>query len=110
MHLIAPHGGAVVTAGTSVPADATVFNADSVVYDGLVVADGVDALDPKSVTMVQDAYRHGKTVAGWGTGVDRLAEAAIPAEGPGVVTGSRATKSFTGALTGALAWHRHWDR
>lgn len=48
---------------TAVTADATVFNTDSVVYDALVVADGVGTLDPKSAKMLQEAYRHHKTLA-----------------------------------------------
>jgi len=45
LHVIAPHGGLVKGTGREpMTADATVFNADSVVYDALVVADGVGAL------------------------------------------------------------------
>ncbi|MDQ3304369.1 MAG: catalase, partial [Actinomycetota bacterium] len=110
LHVIAPHGGVVTGIGdSSVTADATVFNVDSVVYDALVVAGGVDELDPKSATMVQEAYRHHKTLAAWGSGAEVLA-ATIDTEAAGVVTGKRVAKAFNDALIATLGWHRHWER
>jgi len=111
MHVIAPHGGSVKGRGrTGVSADATVFNTDSVVYDALVVAGGSGPLDAKSATMLQDAYRHHKTLAAWGSGVDALVAAMIDVDAAGVVTGDRAAKAFAGSLVEALGWHRHWER
>jgi catalase len=111
LHVIAPHGGAVSGTGkTALTADATVFNADSVVYDALVVASGNDALDPKSAMMLQEAYRHHKTLAAWGSAADALAAAGIDLRSPGVVTGPRVAKSFTDSLIEAMGWHRRWDR
>jgi catalase len=111
IHVIAPHGGTVKGSGrSSVTVDATVFNADSVVYDALVVAGGTAALDPKSVVMVQEAYRHHKTLAAWGSGVEALLANAIDTESAGVVTGERVAKPFNGAVIDALGWHRHWER
>ncbi len=91
-------------------ADATVFNADSVVYDALVVAGGTGPLDPKSAMMVQEAYRHHKTLAAWGSGVEALLEAGVGEEAAGVVTGPKVAKPFNDALVEALGWHRHWER
>ena len=91
-------------------ADATVFNSDSVVYDALVVASGVAELDPKSAMMLQEAYRHHKTVAAWGTGTDALAAASIDPTANGVVTGDKVAKGFNTALVDAIGWHRHWAR
>ena len=111
MHVIAPRGGPVKGAGRStVPADATVFNADSVVYDALVVAGGVGALDPKSQLMLEEAYRHHKTLGGWGTGVDQLAQAGFDGDDLGIVVADKSTKPFHGALVDAIGRHRHWDR
>jgi catalase len=111
LHVIAPHGGSVKGAGrASATADATVFNADSVVYDALVVAGGVTALDPKSATMLQEAYRHHKTLAAWGSGIDALTAASIDVRAAGVITQPKATKAFTDSVIDALGWHRHWDR
>ena len=92
-------------------ADATVFNADSVVYDALVVAGGVGELDPKSAMMLQEAYRHHKVLAAWGTGTGALTAAAIDAVAPGVViAGDKVAKTFTDAVIDAVGWHRHWER
>ena len=111
MHVIAPTAGSVKGSGRStLAADATVFNSDSVVYDALVVAGGVAELDPKSAMMLQEAYRHHKTVAAWGTGTDALAAASIDPTANGVVTGDKVAKGFTTALVDAIGWHRHWAR
>ncbi len=111
LHVIAPHGGEVENSGKpALVADATVFNTDAVVYDGLVVAGGSGPLDPDSAMMLQEAYRHHKTLAAWGSGVDALTAAAIEMESPGVVTGERAVKGFNDKVIDALGWHRHWDR
>ncbi len=111
MHVIAPHGGAVKGGGrTSVTADATVFNTDSVVYDALVVAGGTGPLDPKSAMMLQEAYRHHKTLAAWGSGVEALVAATIPPGAAGVVTDERVAKPFNDALIETMGWHRHWER
>jgi len=109
LHVIAPHGGSVRGRNrTPIAVDATVFNTDAVVYDGLVVADDVGELDPRSVMMLQEAFRHHKTLAAWGTGADTLVAAGLG--GPGVVTGARVVRTFTDELINALGWHRHWDR
>jgi len=111
LHVIAPHGGTVKGTGpTPLTADATVFNADSVVYDALVVAGGTGPLDPKSAMMVQEAYRHHKTLAAWGSGVEALLEAGVGEEAAGVVTGPKVAKPFSDALVEALGWHRYWER
>jgi catalase len=94
---------------SSVAADATVFNADSVVYDALVVADGVTELDPKSAMMLQEAFRHHKALGAWGTGIDTLATA-IDVAANGVVTGEKPARAFNDAFIDALGWHRHWER
>ena len=111
LHVIAPVAGSVKGAGRStLAADATVFNSDSVVYDALVVAGGVTELDPKSAMMLQEAHRHHKTVAAWGTGTQTLAPAGIDEDAAGVVTGDKVGKAFIGTFIESVGWHRHWDR
>jgi len=111
MHVIAPHGGTVRGSGRgTLSADATVFNTDAVVYDALVVADGVEELDPASRMMLQEAYRHHKTIAGWGSGAARVAEAGIAEGAAGIIVAEKAAKPFTDQVVGELARHRHWDR
>jgi len=110
LQVIAPTAGSVRGGGrSSITADATFFNADSVVYDALLVADGVAALDPKATMMLQEAHRHHKTVGAWGSGVERLADAGIDVDGAGVVTGGKAVKAYGDTLVRELGRHRHWD-
>jgi catalase len=111
LQVIAPRGGSLPGAGRStLTADATLFNADSVVYDALLVAGGVTELDPKALMMLQEAYRHHKTVGAWGAAVDRLSEAGIDPGGSGVVVGDKAVKAYGDRLVLELGRHRHWDR
>ena len=110
VHVIAPYGGVVNGRGrSSLAADATVFNTDAVVYDALAVAGGSGPFDAKSTAMLQEAYRHHKTLAAWGSGVDTLVASGIDPEAPGVVTGERVVKRFTDAVITAMGWHRHWQ-
>jgi catalase len=74
------------------------------------VADNPSALDPKSVMMLQEAYRHHKTVGAWGAGTEALAVAGIDVNANGVVTSTKSAKAFTDAVLEALGWHRHWQR
>ncbi len=111
LHVVAPHGGSVKSGGRSwLGVDATIFNTDSVVYDAIVVAGGTHDLDPRSITMLQEAYRHHKTLAAWGDGADALNTAGIDVGADGVITGERATKPFSDTVIEAMGWHRHWDR
>ena len=105
--IVAPHGGEV--AGLAV--DKTFHSTDSVEFDALILAGGVDdTIDPKVGVMTQEAYRHHKTIGAWGTATAVLAGLGIVEESPGVVTGLLGDSSFSDAFVEALAWHRHWDR
>lgn len=111
LHVIAPHGGVVTGSDqTSIPADATVFNADAVVYDALVVAAGTENLDPKSAMMLQEAYRHHKTIAAWGDGATQLTSMGLSDDTDGVIVGNKAKAAFFDELIVSMGWHRHWDR
>ena len=98
------------TKDSNIAADATVFNSDSVTYDALIVGGGVTELDPKSAMMLQEAYRHHKTIGAWGSGVALLAECGIDSESAGIVTAEKIAKQFTKALINGVGWHRHWER
>jgi catalase len=111
LHVIAPHGGEIGGSGDdALKADATVFNSDATVYDALIVADNPSPLDPKSVMMLQEAYRHHKTVGAWGAGTEALTVAGIDEGADGVVTAAKSNKAFTDGVLEALGWHRHWQR
>jgi len=112
-HVIAPHAGALRTTGSgAVEATKTLFGAQSVEFDAVVVAGGTGAAElgrqPAVALFLQEAYRHHKTIAAWGEG-DAVLSASGVAAGPGVVTGTTAVV-ITKPLIAAIGWHRHWDR
>ncbi|KOU98077.1 MULTISPECIES: catalase, partial [unclassified Streptomyces] len=125
--IIAPAGGVLGTGGDSIPVQRTFATARSVEFDALVFAgvpgSGADAYgardakaaapgpavsDPRVLTLLTEAYRHGKALAGWG-GAETLFEAAgISVGEPGVIiTGSAQALP---QLLELLAAHRVWER
>jgi catalase len=113
--VVAPHLGLLVSdQGPPVPAAKAFLTTQSVEYDAVVVAGGSDATalasEPFVAVFLQEAYRHLKTVAAWGDGVDALAAAGIPQDAPGVFTSGAADASFASAVLESLGWHRHWQR
>ncbi len=114
LKVLAPHGGTVTGADGRATAvvERTFLTNMSVEFDAIVVADGADALaaDPSAQRFLDEAYRHGKTVAAWGSGVSLLTGAGVPTSGAGVVTGDKATDGFGDQLVTALGMHRHWER
>jgi catalase len=111
LHVIAPRAGVVEGA---VVADRTVYNAKSVEFDAVIVAGGASApvlaADPTTGVFLQEAYRHHKTVAAWGEGVDVLATFSVPTDARGVVTSAEGGRDFAVEVAATMGWHRHWDR
>ena len=117
--VVAPSLGPIDRKGGSlVEATATFLTTPSVVFDGVVIADGdagVDALiaEPAAGRFLEEAYRHCKTIAAIGAG-ERLLQAAVPGsekelkDDPGVVIAERSHPSAR--FLAALALHRHWQR
>ncbi len=113
LHVVGPHAGPLRSAGRgTVEATKTLFGAQSVEFDAVVVAGGPGLADlgaELSVALfLQEAYRHHKTVGAWAEGRAVLSAAGIGA-GPGVVTADSA-RAAVEPLLGAVALHRHWDR
>ena len=113
--VIANHGGTIAGDDrSSVTVTKSALTTQSVEYDAIVVAGGSGvpemASDPYLAVNLSEAFRHYKTVAAWGTGVDVLDACALPAESPGVVTARNSDRAFAKALIEAVGWHRHWDR
>jgi catalase len=83
----------------------------SVEFDAIVVAGGTQpSADLRVRTLLQEAYRHCKPLAAWGTGVDTLTAAGIPDDGPGVLVSNNVVKAFSGELFAAMGRHRVWER
>jgi catalase len=113
--VVGPHLGLLTSEqGTPVPAPKALLTAQSVEFDAVVVAGGSGATtvmtEPLAAVFVQEAYRHLKTVGGWGDGVEALAAFGIPHDAPGVFTAPQGDDRFHSSVLGALGGHRHWDR
>jgi catalase len=113
--LIAPHAGVLTSAeGSPVPVTKALLTSQSVEVDVVVIAGGDAAAglaaDPAVAVYVQEAYRHHKTIAAWGEGVDALTRFGIPLDADGVVTGDLVDDAFLAEFSEAAAWHRHWGR
>ncbi|MDT5178551.1 MAG: catalase [Mycobacterium sp.] len=109
--VIAPVGGTLKAGRRSVTVDRTLATARSIEFDALVVAGATTAsTDIKLVVMLQEAFRHCKTIAAWGDGTSVLKAARIPLRGPGIMVADDAGKDFTMELAAELGMHRAWDR
>ncbi len=114
VHVVAPHKGAVTGGrrrGDPLPVDRSFHTSSSVEADALVVASTTTlATIPAVVTYVQAAYRHMKTIAGWGDAAALFAAAGIAADSPGVLLEQRPGRRFGQSVIDGLAVHRHWER
>jgi catalase len=111
VQVIAPHGGVLKKGRTQVVVERTLLTVRSIEFDTLIVADGTaPSNDIKLVLLLQEAYRHSKAMAAWGTGAQTLELAGIPADGPGVLVGQSVDAAFTSELVAALGLHRVWER
>ena len=108
--VIAPVGGVLKSGRRSVTVDRTFATARSIEFDALVVAGGTTAADIKLVVLLQEAFRHCKSIAAWGDGAAVLKAARIPAKGPGLSVAEDVDKEFTATLAAELGMHRAWDR
>jgi catalase len=121
--LIGPHGGLV----GGLPVQRTFATARSVEFDAILLAGapvpapdalpardakggapGSGAVDPRVVLLVDEAWRHAKTIGAWGAGVAVLQEAGV-AGTPGVVTAETGENAFAAVLE-LLGAHRVWER
>lgn len=109
--LTAPVGGVLKAGRRSEIVERTLLTARSIEYDALVVADGTEPNDDiKLVTLLQEAYRHCKPLAAWGSGAALLDFSGIPEDDPGVLLSAAVDSDFTSALIAAVGVHRVWDR
>jgi catalase len=111
-HVIATHKGAIAARdGSEVTVDRSFHTASSAEADAIVVADGAQLTDdPIARTYVESAYRHHKTIAAWGDGVELITRSGAGIDEPGVVTAEGTTSDFAAAVVAAMEKHRHWER
>ncbi len=124
---VAPRLGMVTgVGGEAVKADFSFLTGTSVVFDAVYVPGGdasVAALknEPEAANFVSEAYKHCKSIAGSGVGVEFLESAGVltPASADeastdgqaGVVTSADdGVVELAGEFISAIARHRHWER
>jgi catalase len=109
--VIAPVGGTLKAGRRAVTVDRTLATARSIEFDALVIAGATTpSSDIKLVVLLQEAFRHCKSIAAWGDGTAVLKAARIPLKGPGITVAEDVGKEFTAALAAELGMHRAWDR
>jgi catalase len=128
---VAPHGGALIGANDKeLIVDFSLLTTSSVLFDAVYVPGGgasVEALlkEADAVHFVSEAYKHCKTIAATGEGVDLLRASYAGAElksekeskesptvaGDGLILGASSdARKVSEGFIAAIALHRHWSR
>lgn len=126
---IAPRLGVLTGAnGTEVKADFSFLTGSSVLFDAFYVPDGEASVaslksDPDAANFLIEAYKHCKTIAASGAGVQLLASAGMLTAAdeisrtdklefrPGLVaTRESYVQSLGDQFVKSIARHRHWER
>lgn len=127
--VVGTHLGTLTGAdGSAVLVGKTFANSSSVMFDAIFVPGGVESIatllkNGDARSFIDEAYKHAKTIAATGEGVDLIAASQI-GQMLGLKTGATQIKGLHGIVTGgagdvqvvtqdfiaALAQHRHWGR
>jgi catalase len=119
---VATRLGPVKTQGGPIDADTTVAATPAVLFDALVIADGVEAVkamaaDGRVLEFVKDQYRHCKPILSIGAAGKLFEKAGIPAALPSggadpglILAAGGVTAATTRAFITALGQHRHFER
>ena len=126
---VAPHLGVLTGVnGTIVKADFSFLTGSSVLFDAFYVPDGATSVaslkdDPEAANFLNEAYKHCKTIAASGAGVELLASAGILMADdeisradnlefrPGLIASRDAYVPGLGdQFVQSIARHRHWER
>jgi catalase len=114
--LIASRLGAVASEdGETFEVDATLENSPSVLFDGVILPAGVEAIeqlqgDGRSLEFLKDQYRHCKTIMALGASTQLLNKLGIDfqhSEDPGIIVVDSAEALDPRVFIAALAKHRH---
>jgi catalase len=119
--VIAPRLGRVKTADRKpLEASGTLENSAPVLFDALVLPDGVDGVADlarydQTMDFIRDQYRHGKTILALGASKVLLVSAEVSTtlpsgeSDPGILLAS-ASKAVAAAFVAAVGKHRHTER
>jgi catalase len=105
-------GSVTGATGVAVEADATLENSPAVLFDGLVLPDGAQALvnSGQAVEFLKDQFKHCKTILVLGGASALLEKAGIPFDAPDAGLIFAEAGSEPKAFIAALAKHRHVER
>jgi len=129
---VAPRLGVLTGAGgDSLNADFSLLTGASVLFDAVYVPDGEASVaslqaEPETLNFLGEAYRHCKTIAASGAGIELLAKAGLPVSSeesaengsameasldPGVIVSRDGnTLALAENFVLGIARHRHWER
>jgi catalase len=128
---VAPHGGVIRGAkGKEMPVDFSLLTTSSVLFDAVYVPGGAESVaalkaEPDAVHFINEAFKHCKTIAATGEGVDLLRASYVSSdlrleEGgkgtpkatiEGLMVGSASdARNIADDFIAAIAQHRHWSR
>jgi catalase len=111
VRVIAPVGGTLRKGTRTEIVERTLLTTRSIEYDAILVAGGAgDLADVKLTVLLQEAFRHAKTVGAWGDGVRALETAGLDTDAPGVLLADGVVAAYTKKLVDAVGRHRAWDR
>jgi catalase len=105
-------GSVTGATGVAVEADATLENSPAVLFDGLVLPDGAQALvnSGQALEFLKDQFKHCKTILVLGGASALLEKAGIPFDAPDAGLIFAEAGSEPKAFIAALAKHRHVER
>jgi catalase len=111
LHVIGTVGGSLGRGADRQTVERTFLTTRSIEYDAVLAADGCGSIqDIKVELLVQEAFRHCKTLAAWGDGAQLFETAGLDLTAPGVVVSDAADRDFAAALVTSLGVHRAWAR
>lgn len=129
--IVAPHGGTLLGAkGKEVTVDFSLLTTSSVLFDAVYVPGGAQSVaallrEADAVHFINEAYKHCKTIATTGEGIDLLrashAGVELPVEERAkevpaiandglIVSVSQEARRVADSFIAAIAEHRHWSR
>ncbi len=113
--LVGSRVGAFTAAdGSVLEADASLENEPSVLFDGLAMPDGAQALsqDGRAIEFVKDQFRHCKTILALGAAVELVQLSGLPSgtADKGLLLVAKPKQRFEADFIAALKKHRHFER
>ncbi len=111
LHVLAPIGGELTDGTRTCVIDRVLVSTRSIEYDAMVVTAGTGGFRDVTMTvLLQEMFRHCKTLAAVGDGARVLADAGVDVAAPGVLVVESMDAGFADELIAAVGLHRNWAR